>query len=213
MLIKSECQALDKTRHKPAWNLFEQHESRWPGRFAARRVRWTRRTVLFPSPPSLCTTSPERQTGRCGGIHRARLFRSLSRGASALTLGVNRGARRPRRAPTWTMPPSKSRRQSRSWRRAARTHVPVCNYGEQRSALAVWKTINGKSDQRRSGVDPSAALHNSNVIKGEFWRREIIEAGCYLTDECLGSATVSVENYCFPTQNFSRLPKYDKRLM
>lgn len=24
MLIKSECQALDKTRHKPAWNLFEQ---------------------------------------------------------------------------------------------------------------------------------------------------------------------------------------------
>lgn len=27
MLIKSECQALDKTRHKPAWNLFEQCES------------------------------------------------------------------------------------------------------------------------------------------------------------------------------------------
>lgn len=27
MLIKSECQALDKTRHKPAWNLFEQRES------------------------------------------------------------------------------------------------------------------------------------------------------------------------------------------
>jgi len=26
MLIKSECQPLDKTRHKPAWNLFEQRE-------------------------------------------------------------------------------------------------------------------------------------------------------------------------------------------
>lgn len=27
MLIKSECQPLDETRHKPAWNLFEQRES------------------------------------------------------------------------------------------------------------------------------------------------------------------------------------------
>lgn len=26
MLIKSECQPLDKTRHKPTWNLFEQRE-------------------------------------------------------------------------------------------------------------------------------------------------------------------------------------------
>lgn len=26
MLIKSECQPLDKTRHKPALNLFEQRE-------------------------------------------------------------------------------------------------------------------------------------------------------------------------------------------
>lgn len=77
--------------------------------------------------------------------------------------------------------------------------------------LAVWKTINGKSEQRMPGVDPSAAPHNSAVIKGEFWRQGIIQAGCYLTDERLGSATASVENHCFPTQNLSRLPKYDKR--
>lgn len=61
----------------------------------------------------------------------------------------------------------------------------------------MWKTINGKSDQRMPGVDPSAALHNSNVIKGQIWRQEIIEAGCYLTDECLGGTTVSVENTAF----------------
>lgn len=71
----------------------------------------------------------------------------------------------------------------------------------------------GKSERRMPGVDPSAAPHNGAVIKGEFWRQEIIQAGCYLTDECLRSATGSVQKYCFPTQDFSRLPRYDKRLM
>lgn len=66
------------------------------------------------------------------------------------------------------------------------------------SRLTIWKTINGKSEQRMLRVCLSLAAHNRCMIKGGVSETEIVEAGCYLTDECLSRITISVENYCFP---------------
>lgn len=71
MLIKSGCQPLDKTRHKPTWNLFEQCEQRKMAREICSRAacmsaeHWTPQThthtILLPS---LSTTRPERNLPR-----------------------------------------------------------------------------------------------------------------------------------------------------
>ena len=64
MLIKSECQALDKTRHKPTWNLFEQHKRCKMARVIC-RATWPldahTHTTLLPS-PSTETRRPGRQS-------------------------------------------------------------------------------------------------------------------------------------------------------
>lgn len=101
MLIKSECQPLDKTRHKPAWNLFEQRE---PCKMAREicRAAWplnSARQAPNPHPhplSSLPITCPERdrriQTDgeRRGGIHKGPTSSVLSQGdISPVTLWVN----------------------------------------------------------------------------------------------------------------------------
>lgn len=82
MLIKSECQPLDKTRHKPAWSLFEQRElCKMAREICNVACPLNSHTTLLPS---LRTTCPGRQmdgrTGgeRCGEPTEAQLFCSLS---------------------------------------------------------------------------------------------------------------------------------------
>lgn len=148
MLIKSECQPLDKTRHKPAWNLFEQREPCKMAREicnAACPLNSTHRPVIVAS----CNMSGEtdRQAGkqagrqadgeRRGGIHRGPTSSVLSQGdISPLTLWVNRRVWWHVHVPlhSHVLDASiKSRWQSQSWRQDIRTcwNHRACNYGEQ----------------------------------------------------------------------------------
>lgn len=102
MQIKSECQPLDETRHKPAWNLFEQRES----------CKMAREICSAPRPPHRPVTvtfvqhvrrDGGRQTDgegeRRGGTHRGPASFSTQK-------GVMVGAALPFRSRRWSMPPS-----------------------------------------------------------------------------------------------------------
>lgn len=90
MLIKSECQPLDKTRHKPAWNLFEQRESCK----MAREICNATCPLNSPRRPVTVTShNTSRETDRRGGGRGPPRPTSsvLSQDdISPLTLGVNR---------------------------------------------------------------------------------------------------------------------------
>lgn len=132
MLIKSECQPLDKTRHKPAWNLFEQHESCK----MAREICSAACPLNSPHRPVPITWhNMSRETDRQNPPRPTSSV--LSHGdISPLTLRVNRRVWWHGHAPLHSHAVDasiKSPWQSQSWRQDIHTcwnHRP-CNYGEQ----------------------------------------------------------------------------------
>lgn len=72
----------------------------------------------------------------------------------------------------------KSPWQSQGWRqdiqyvRAEITGPVITGNKASPSRLTIWKTINGKSEQRMLRVGLSVAAHNRSMIKGEFQRQK-----------------------------------------
>lgn len=175
MLIKSECQPLDKTRHKPAWNLFEQREP----------CKMAREICNAACPLNSCYrrflqhVRRDRQTDGERDVEESiHLFWWHQ---ASDTHGVNRRARWHDRAPrhsTCALDASiKSPWQSQSWRQDIRTcwNHRACNYGGTKPLWAdslYERASMGKSEQRMLRVGPSVAAHNRSMIKGEFRRQK-----------------------------------------
>lgn len=92
MLIKSECQALDETRHKPAWNLFEQRQSCKMAREICNVVCPLKLAHRPVSVTPITLNNRSRETGRQTWWDPPRPTSSAHPGgdSSLLTLGVNR---------------------------------------------------------------------------------------------------------------------------
>lgn len=177
MLIKSECQPLDETRHKPAWNLFEQRES----------CKMAREICSAPRPPHRPVTvtfvqhvrrDGGRQTDgegeRRGGSHRG----PASFWQNSTQKGVMVGAALPFRSHRWSTAPIKSPRQSPRRVRTCRNRRP----------LELWRTKPRWADslhERDGAKEWFGLVRLRRDTMGGVPETETVQAGCYLTDECL----------------------------
>lgn len=178
MLIKSECQPLDKTRRKPAWNLFEQRESCKMAREICNVVcPLNSHTTLLPS---LRTTCPGRQmdgrTGgeRCGEPTKAQLFCSLSGWHQPADTQCKQGSvmaqpHFPSLTCGWRFHQISltiTVLEARHTYVCAETKGPVIMENKASvSRLTIWMTINGKETKECSGL--AGIAHNTSVMKGE----------------------------------------------
>lgn len=137
MLIKSECQALDKTRHKPAWSLFEQrHSCKMAGEICSVACR------LEPAQPcsrhlhqSVGQVQRDRRTSRRPCWDPARL--ASSAGCHQPAEAGRKPGRRPL-APTWMMMPPSNLSDNHASEGESLTRSPACNYAEQRLCEQHW---------------------------------------------------------------------------
>ena len=147
MLIKSECQPLDKTRHKLAWNLFEQCELCKMAReicSAAWPLNSTHNPVIITSHNMSRETDrrPERESDTVDSTE-AHLFCSLSGDISPPTLWIYTKVWWHDHVPLHSHVLDafiKSPWQSQSWRQDIRTcwnHSP-CNY---RGTKPLWADL------------------------------------------------------------------------